>query len=228
MRILFIEDDRALSELITQGLTMLGHETSLLDHLDNLLGQIEENHPELLLLDLEIGDRNAGHLLPFIHDRYPQLPVIVASSHVEGEIIAHCYESGACHYVKKPYDLRELDYLIKSLSSKSSTPRQTSAIRFGRYSLNLSSHELTLDDSQQIKLDKKTYQLLCLLAEEPGRIVPSETILERIWEGKLSVDSLNNHISHLRKLLDPDSGVSIENVKGVGFKLSVTQPSRHP
>ena len=108
---------------------MLGHETSLLDHLDNLLGQIEENHPELLLLDLEIGDRNAGHLLPFIHDRYPQLPVIVASSHVEGEIIAHCYESGACHYVKKPYDLRELDYLIKSLSSKSSTPRQTSAIR---------------------------------------------------------------------------------------------------
>ena len=123
---------------------MLGHETSLLDHLDNLLGQIEENHPELLLLDLEIGDRNAGHLLPFIHDRYPQLPVIVASSHVEGEIIAHCYESGACHYVKKPYDLRELDYLIKSLSSKSSTPRQTSAIRFGRYSLNLSSHEPVL------------------------------------------------------------------------------------
>lgn len=221
MRILFVEDDHELSGLILQGLTLLGHETRLLGSLDNLLEHLNESQPELLLLDLEIGERNAAHLLPFIHDRYPELPVIVASSHVEGEIIAHCYESGACHYVKKPYDLKELDYLIRSLSPQPSPASPTDTIRLGAYTLDLSTHELASDGNPRIKLDKKTFHLLRLLVAKPGQVISRETIFEQIWNGKASSDSLNNHISRLRKYFNPASGVTIENIKGIGFKLSV-------
>lgn len=74
---------------------------------------IEKDCPNILLLDLEVGNQNALDYLPFIRSKHPSLPVLIASSHNEGEEITRCYEAGANHYTKKPYDIQEIDFLIQ-------------------------------------------------------------------------------------------------------------------
>lgn len=119
-KVIFIEDDPNLGLIIVLALQSKGYEVCYANTLSGIQDMIEKDCPNILLLDLEVGNQNALDYLPFIRSKHPSLPVLIASSHNEGEEITRCYEAGANHYTKKPYDIQEIDFLIQRFCKKGS------------------------------------------------------------------------------------------------------------
>ena len=103
--------------------------------------------PDLLILDIEVNNQNSLDFLPAIHSQYPQLPVIIASSHTNGAEIIRSYDAGANHYIKKPYDITELVFQIRRLLQQ--PPKQTPAIwAISTYQVDTDKHLLIYPDKK--------------------------------------------------------------------------------
>ena len=91
-KVIFIEDDPNLGLIIVLALQSKGYEVCYANTLSGIQDMIEKDCPNILLLDLEVGNQNALDYLPFIRSKHPSLPVLIASSHNEGEEITRCYD----------------------------------------------------------------------------------------------------------------------------------------
>lgn len=217
-KIIFVEDDLLLGTLIAQALETEGFEVNYMNTLNGIVAVITSFQPDLLLLDMEVGNQNSLDELPFIRMQYPSLPVIFASSHTDGEEIVRSYETGVNHYIKKPYDIKELIFHINRLlpDINSIAP---SCIPFGHFRLNISNRELS-DEKNLIKtLSQKEFLVLQMLLKNKRETVPRIRLLQNIWENEEANESLNNCINALRKYIKNDEQVSIETVKGYGYCL---------
>ena len=205
-KVIFIEDDPNLGLIIVLALQSKGYEVCYANTLSGIQDMIEKDCPNILLLDLEVGNQNALDYLPFIRSKHPSLPVLIASSHNEGEEITRCYEAGANHYTKKPYDIQEIDFLIQRFCKKGSPI--SNSISIGDYQLELSTHKLFYKQEQSKTLSPKDFKLFYLLSEQLNQPVSREKLFHEIWDGQEVHDSLNNSISRLRKLLEKDTTLS--------------------
>ena len=163
-KVIFIEDDPNLGLIIVLALQSKGYEVCYANTLSGIQDMIEKDCPNILLLDLEVGNQNALDYLPFIRSKHPSLPVLIASSHNEGEEITRCYEAGANHYTKKPYDIQEIDFLIQRFCKKGSPI--SNSISIGDYQLELSTHKLFYKQEQSKTLSPKDFKLFYLLSEQ--------------------------------------------------------------
>ncbi len=218
LKVIFIEDDLNLGSIISMALQSKGYEVRYANMLSGIQDMIEKECPNILLLDLEVGNQNTLDQLPFIRSKHPSLPILIASSHNEGEEITRCYEAGANHYTKKPYDIQEIDFLIQRFCKKASPI--SNSISIGDYQLELSTHKLFYKQELSKTLSPKDFKLFYLLSEQLNQPVSREKLFHEIWDGQEVHDSLNNSISRLRKLLEKDTTLSIDAVKGVGYLLS--------
>lgn len=218
-KVIFIEDDLNLGSIISMALQSKGYEIRYANTLSGIQDMIEKDCPNILLLDLEVGNQNALDYLPFIRSRHPSLPVLIASSHNGGEEITRCYEAGANHYTKKPYDIQEIDFLIQRFCKKAGPI--SNIISIGDYQLELSTHKLFYKQEQSKTLSPKDFKLLYLLSEQLNQPVSRKKLFYEIWDGQEIHDSLNNSISRLRKLLERDTALSIETVTGIGYALKM-------
>ena len=218
LKVIFIEDDLNLGSIISMALQSKGYEVRYANMLSGIQDMIEKECPNILLLDLEVGNQNTLDQLPFIRSKHPSLPILIASSHNEGEEITRCYEAGANHYTKKPYDIQEIDFLIQRFCKKASPI--SNSISIGDYQLELSTHKLFYKQELSKTLSPKDFKLFYLLSEQLNQPVSREKLFHEIWDGQEVHDSLNNSISRLRKLLEKDTTLSIDAVKGVGYRLS--------
>lgn len=225
LKVIFIEDDLNLGSIISMALQSKGYEICYANTLSGIQDMIEKDRPDILLLDLEVGNQNALDQLPFIRSKHPSLPILIASSHNEGEEITRCYEAGASHYTKKPYDIQEIDFLIRRFCKKTDTI--SNIISIGDYQLELSTHQLFYKQELLKVLSPKDFKLLHQLSEPLNQSVSREKLFQEIWEGQEAHDSLNNSISRLRKLLERDTTLSIDAVKGVGYILQKKTYSPH-
>ncbi len=217
LKVIFIEDDPNLGLIILVALQDKGYEVCYANTLSSIQDLIEKECPNILLLDLEVGNQSALEYLPFICAKHPSLPILIASSHNDGEEIARCYEAGANHYTKKPYDIQEIDCLIRRFCQK--TDPVCDRISIGDYQLQPSTHKIFYKQEPLKTLTPKDFSVLYKLSEQMNRPVSREVLLQEIWNDKEAHDSLNTTISRLRKLLEKDTTLSLEMTKGVGYTL---------
>lgn len=118
-KLIYIEDDQILGNLITQALVDYGFEIDFRTTLNGLQESLASMLPDLLILDIEVNNQSCLDILPAIRSQYPQLPIIIASSHTDGAKIVRSYDAGANHYIKKPYDITELVFQIQNLLQQS-------------------------------------------------------------------------------------------------------------
>ena len=118
-KLIYIEDDQILGNLITQALVDYGFEIDFRTTLNGLQESLASMLPDLLILDIEVNNQSCLDILPAIRSQYPQLPIIIASSHTNGAKIVRSYDAGANHYIKKPYDVTELVFQIQNLLQQS-------------------------------------------------------------------------------------------------------------
>lgn len=218
-KVIFIEDDLDLGKIICMALQSKGYEVDYANTLTCVKEMIKKESPHALILDLEVGHQNALDYLPFIRSQYPSLLILIASSHHDGEEITRCYQAGANQYVKKPYDIQELDYLLHTLRVQ--TNSRVDSLSIGAYQLRTSTHELFYNQELIKALSPKEYEVLYHLAENKNQPVDRKELLQEVWQNENADDSLNNIISCLRKYLSAEPGISLTKIKGVGYKLEI-------
>lgn len=170
---------------------------------------------DVVLLDLGLPDADGLDICEQIRAR-SEVPIIIVTARGQESDRVQGLEIGADDYVVKPFSLRELAARIRANVRRRPAVRET--VEFGDLAINRESRTTTYG-AQQLVLTPKEFDLLAVLAEEPGRVVPRTELYARIWDPVWvgSGKSLDVHVTTLRKKLPPALG--IEALRGVGYRL---------
>ena len=215
MRVLIVEDEDSIAVPLAEGLRREGFEVErVATGTEALAAQM----PELVLLDLRLPDIDGYTVCRELRAR-SDVPIIFVTAKGEEVDRVVGLELGADDYVVKPFGLRELVARIRAVSRRSGgKPAAGDSLTVGSLLIDLRSHRATLADAE-LDLTPKEFDLLKLLAAEPGAVVSREQILRDVWHTTWygSSKTIDVHVASLRrKLGDADW---IQTVRGVGLRL---------
>lgn len=221
LKILLVDDDVDFGNLICMGLNMLDYKVHFQTSLAGIEEVIRQFSPSMIVLDVEIGDENgiekAGELLSL----FPSIPLLFVSSHTDISFVAEGIAAGGVHYLKKPFDIRELDAYIKRFANRRTTDKN---IIIGKYILLFETNRLLYNDrfvKQMAPLEKNA---MILFWKNKNVSVSLDLLSKTLWGRDYSPDldaSIHNLISKLRKLLEKDEQVWIANIRGEGYQLTL-------
>lgn len=222
--IILVEDDATLGYLLSEYLRMKGFEITLAKNGKIALEKLESNYYDLGILDIMMPEMDGFTLAKEIQKRNSSLPFIFLSAKSLKIDVLKGFSLGAVDYLKKPIDEEELVIRIETLLSRLTpnsvdTPPKT-IYQLGSYEFNSLNQELSHLE-KTVNLTKKENELLELLISHKNQLCRHKDILMGIW-GKndyFNKKSLNVFITHLRKYLEEDPTLKIENVHGQGFIL---------
>ena len=216
-KILLLEDDFVLSEILLEFLQEQGYEVKLYDNAKDALDGAYEQHFDLWILDVKVPYGNGFDVLKELRDCGKETPAIFITSLDRIDDLQSGYKAGCDDYLKKPFELLELQYRISTLLKRSFSHTQEDYIplangfKFGILT------QLLYDENQTIvPLTQKEILLLSLLLQNKGKYVPQELIFDTLWgfDQEPSEMSLRVYVKNLRKILGKDS---IINSRGYGY-----------
>ena len=220
-RILVIEDDQRIRELVCEHLASEGHTvTSESTGLDGLRAATTEA-PDLLVLDLGLPDLDGLDLLKMVR-RVAAVPVLVLTAREDEATILAAFDGGADDYVVKPVSGPQLSARVFALLRRGGV-EQSEVIRLGGLEIRRGPREATLD-GQTLELTAKEFDVLAYLAARPGTVVPKEELHAAVWKAPAGTEgrTVDVHISNLRKKLGErpdDERRYLHTVIGAGVRL---------
>jgi DNA-binding response OmpR family regulator len=231
-RILIVEDERNLNDLITQLLRQEGHEVFQAVDGEQGLNAVEAVQPDLIILDWMLPKLDGLVVCRRIRDRHITPIIMLTAKGEEADMILGL-EVGADDYVTKPFRNRELLARIRSILRRQDlnreavsvqaivdeTPEEVGDLTAGPIRINADQRAAYLHD-EEIELTPKEFDLLILFVQNPGRAFSRDYLLERVWGDDVFVTdrTVDTHVQRLRKKLGDESDM-IRTVWGVGYKL---------
>jgi two-component system response regulator RegX3 len=223
VKILLVEDDRAIASPLVEGLIEAGHDV---DHVTTGAGALAADGFDLVLLDLGLPDMDGRDVFRALRDRGSTAPVIMLTARGDEFDRVLGLELGADDYVTKPFSLRELVARIR-LVARRTTGGGTEAARgaggggtieLGPLRIDRRTRRVHVDDTE-VHLTSKEFDLLAFLASDPGAVRSRTEILEQVWDAHWygPTKTVDAHVASIRKKLG--DGARIEAVRGVGFRL---------
>ena len=209
-----VEDDPAVAEPLLAGFRRNGIDADHVACASQVIAAAQG--VDVVLLDLGLPDGDGLDVLRELR-RTSDVPVIIATARGDETDRIVGLELGADDYVVKPFSVRELAARVRAVSRRR---RVESNLDTGRLIVDRNRHQVLLD-GEPVELTAKEFDLLAVLAEEPGRAVTRQELFSRVWDpvwigtGK----TLDVHVASLRKKLG--SADLIETVRGVGYRLAV-------
>ena len=223
-RVLVVEDDPSIAMGLQINLEKEGYIVTLSTDGEHALTAIEEERPDLIILDVMLPKRNGLEVLHTIRSRGLHMPVIVLSARTSEMDKVTGLELGAEDYVAKPFSLAELLARVKAALRRAHlhVPPKSRQISFGAFVVDADAREITRGglpiEMTQTELDV----LLCLL-ETRGKALSREEILRSVWgpnhHGTLR--TVDNFVQQLRAKIedDPQSPRYLHTVRGIGYRL---------
>jgi two-component system response regulator RegX3 len=217
MRLLVVEDDDAIAVPLVEGLQRAGHEVQRASTAADALEAF--GAAELVLLDLGLPDGDGSEVCRQIRSR-SGVPIIVVSARGDESERVLGLELGADDYVVKPFGMRELLARVRAVARRANGSASPAAAQhIGKLLVDRRTRQVAVSGFE-VLLAPKEFDLLALLAEDPGAVVSRREIMDEVWDPYWygSTKTLDVHMASLRKKLgDP---TLIETVRGVGFRLS--------
>ena len=217
-KILLLEDDLNLSETVAEYFDEQGYEVVCVYDGDDAISSIYENHFDLLLLDVNVPNKNGFDVLKEIRAQNNNVPAIFTTSLNSMNSLEEGYISGCDDYIRKPFELRELLFRVQTIlkrefSQKSDVINITENITF-----NSISNELK-NNNEEIKLNLKELKLLKFFLQHPNELLSHDRIYDHVWDydEEYSDNSLRTYIKNLRKILGKDKIVSL---KKLGYRFN--------
>lgn len=226
MKILVIDDDRNIVEAITIGFQLQWQEVEVLTASDGDKGldMFYEHNPDVVLLDVMMPHKDGFSVLREIR-LTSDVPVLMLTARGDELDKVKGLEMGADDYLTKPFSHLELFARIKAVLRRAEMPPPMSALpslTTGTLAINFENREVT-KGGHPVKMTPTEYNLLFLLARNAGRVVPFETILDKVWgpEYRDQLDYLKTYISRLRKKLedDPEKPKYLLTERGLGYRF---------
>jgi len=223
MKLLLIEDEAQIADLVRDGLERKGYAVDWVA--DGLQGEkrIELYHGDydLVILDLMLPGKNGIEICKHVRAKGIAIPILIltAKSYIDDKVSA--LEGGADDYLTKPFDFKELLSRIKALLRR---PKEklTVEIRCNGVVLNSDSRKVWLD-GKEIKLTLKEFGILEYLMRHSNKVITRDDVLFNVWD--FHFDSFSNvvdvHINHLRKKIAKGKRKNfLETIRGVGYRIN--------
>ena len=216
MRVLVLEDEYALRQSIEEFLEDLGFEVKGFERGDEFLDELYSHKYDILLLDVKVPGINGFELLKQLREMGNDIPAIFVTSMTHVDDLAKGFELGCCDYIKKPFDLKELEVRLKNVLKRECFDAKSDIVELGEgFRYDLKRFLLTKDDTN-IPLTKQEQRILELLIKHKGSVVTPELFCEEVWGEYVDPANVRVHINKLRKKLDKNI---IKNVHGVGYTI---------
>ncbi len=220
-RILVVEDEAPIREGVAERLAREGYRVETAASREGGLAAIA-TPPDLVILDRRLPDGEGLDVLRAIRERSLPTAVIVLSARGLTEDRVEGLERGADDYVTKPFHLRELLARVKAVLARGPAAR-TRTVAFGAFVLELAAQVLRRG-AAEVPLTRREFALLAYLAENAGRAVPREEILERVWGPSVEPGSrtLDFHVLTLRRKIERSGEPPrhLLTVPGVGYRFA--------
>ena len=217
-RILVVDDDPRTLRFVRDTLSAAGYTPVVTGAPDDLEGLIRAERPQLVLLDLLLPGHDGIRLLEEVPE-LSDLPVIFISGYGRDETVARAFELGADDYIVKPFSPTELVARIRAVLRRSRDPEKFVS---GELVIEYERRRVTVGGTT-VDLTAKEFDLLRLLSVNAGRVVHHDTLLRRIWGGRVGADAklIRVFVRNLRrKLGDSAEGPTwIFNQRGVGYRM---------
>ncbi len=218
-RILVVDDDTALSEMIGIVLRGEGFEPFFCADGDGALEAFRSARPDLVLLDLMLPGKDGIEVCRQIRAE-SVVPIVMLTAKSDTVDVVLGLESGADDYVPKPFKPKELVARVRARMRRTDQPVPES-LTIGDLSIDVAGHAVRRGD-QQIQLTPLEFDLLVALARKPWQVFTREVLLEQVWGYRHAADTrlVNVHVQRLRSKVerDPERPEVVVTVRGVGYK----------
>ena len=222
-RILVVEDDPDIAELVEHHLSRAGFSTNVVGTGTDALEQIRQL-PDLVVLDLMLPGLSGFEICRMMRSdpQTASVPIIMLTARAEEEARVQGLELGADDYVTKPFSPRELVARLRAVLRRTQPYGPDKILRFGSLVIDLDRHEIS-EDGRPVRLTAKEFLLLQYLVEHGGRVLSRDLLLSDVWGYQYTggTRTVDVHIRRLREKL-PTLVEHIVTIKQFGYKFIET------
>ena len=222
-RILIVEDDPSLVELLKYNLETEGFDVSVARDGEGGLEAIDTQDPDLVVLDWMLPNMSGIEICRQMRQRTAtrSTPVIMLTAKGEETDRIRGLETGADDYIVKPFSPAELTARIKAVLRRAHPEQVGNELRYKDIFMDLETHRVMRED-RAVKLGPTEFRLLKTFLEKPGRVFSREQLLDKVWGRDIYVElrTVDVHIRRLRKALNDQGGTDlIRTVRSAGYSL---------
>jgi two-component system response regulator MtrA len=218
-RVLVVDDDPALAEMLTIVLRGEGFDTAVVADGTRALPAVRETAPDVVLLDLMLPGMNGIDVCRAIRAE-SGVPIVMLTAKSDTVDVVLGLESGADDYVVKPFKPKELVARIRARVRRNDA-EPAEQLTIGEIGIDVPAHQVTRD-GRPIALTPLEFDLLVALARKPRQVFTREVLLEQVWGYRHAADTrlVNVHVQRLRSKVerDPERPEVVLTVRGVGYK----------
>jgi two-component system, OmpR family, alkaline phosphatase synthesis response regulator PhoP len=224
---MIVDDEFEMRTLLAEYFRRLGFEVAEKESAAAALQTVTTESFDCFILDVSMPEMSGIELLKKLRDRGIDTPALFLTAHDMLDEKVAGFEAGADDYLAKPFSPRELEYRIEALLRRGQTAKQDGGdedrMEIGDLVVDKRRHEVSRAGAR-IDLTPLEFQILELLASEPGRAWSRNDLLDRVWSTEYEgyQRNIDPHINRLRKKLegDPKNPHYVLTVRGVGYKLN--------
>ncbi len=218
-RILVVEDDVRLAEMIGIVLREEGYEVFACYDGNEAMSAFQRHDPNLVLLDVMLPGKNGFEICSDIR-QISDVPIIMLTARSETEDVVAGLEAGADDYIPKPHKPKELVARVRA-RLRNNAQAEEEQIALGELQIDVSGHRVERG-GEEVALTPLEFDLLVALARAPWRVFSREELLEQVWGYRHAADTrlVNVHVQRLRSKIerDPENPSLIITVRGVGYR----------
>ena len=220
MKVLIVDDDRTLSDLVAFTLRREGFETVQAKDGEIALQRWREENPDLIVLDVNLPKRDGFEVCRTIRRRQDDVPIIMLTVRDEEDDLVTGLGVGADDYIYKPFSPRQLVARVQALLRRVGKTQPMAIRQVGNCVLDVNRREVRIGEAAPTPLTTLESRLLDYLMANSGQILPNEAIINHVWgpEGG-DRDMLRQVVRRLRGKIEPDSAnpIYIETVPSLGY-----------
>lgn len=223
-RILVVDDEPTITRTLRINLRARGYDSVIAADGRSAMAAIEEEMPDLVVLDLGLPDRDGVEVLAWLRAR-SSVPVIVLSARHESDDKVEALDLGADDFVTKPFGMDELMARIRSSLRRARADAGSGqpAFECADFALDFAERRAVRADGEAIRLTPTEWRILAVLAREPGHLVPHAELLTEVWGPAYRKESnyLRVFANQLRRKIEPEPGspVHLLTEPGQGYRL---------
>jgi two-component system phosphate regulon response regulator PhoB len=229
-RILVVEDERSIAELIAVNLRHNGFEPTIV--FDGASAQLEVDNklPDMILLDWMLPGESGAALARRWRksERTKTVPIIMLTARSDESDKVQGLDAGADDYITKPFSTQELLARIRALLRRRAPETTKDSVQVAELALDAETYRVTYK-ARELKLGPTEFKLLHYLMKHAERVHSRSTLLDKVWGDHVFIEerTVDVHVKRLRESLG-EAAVMVETVRGAGYRLTAPSMARNP